>query len=133
MTDAISRFLFSHRIVNARERQQVRFSKKVVLDPEFQDLWDRISQKTRYRVTAARIKATKKVLAPAILIERARVAPTVAGVTVQETSGTYGDIDRHDQIPDVLAYLQNATDLTRHTLARILIESGRAEEIRINP
>ena len=40
---------------------------------------------------------------------------------------------REHAIPDVLAYLQNETELTRRTLARILVESGRAEDLAVNP
>jgi type III restriction enzyme len=36
-------------------------------------------------------------------------------------------------LPDVLAYLQNETELTRSTLVRILRESGRLAEIFANP
>jgi type III restriction enzyme len=36
-------------------------------------------------------------------------------------------------LPDVLAYLQNETDLTRATLVRILLESGRLADCTVNP
>jgi type III restriction enzyme len=36
-------------------------------------------------------------------------------------------------IPDVVAYLQNATELTRSTLVRILKESGRLADFFVNP
>ncbi len=36
-------------------------------------------------------------------------------------------------IPDVLTYLQNETDLTRATLVRILLESGRLGDFTVNP
>ena len=36
-------------------------------------------------------------------------------------------------VPDVLSYLQAATDLTRSTLVRILIESGRLDQFFSNP
>ncbi len=143
IVDTINRFVFSNRIVDALKRQPIRFRKEVILDPEFQALWDKVSQKTRYRVAfdtekliadaVARIRKTKPIAPPAIAIERADLTTTLAGIAVQETRETYSDISRQFPIPDVLAYLQNATELTRHTLAQILIQSGRAEEIRINP
>ncbi len=143
IVDTINRFVFSNRIVDARKRQAIRFRKEVVLDPGFKTLWDKVSQKTRYRVAfdteelvrdaAERIRRAKPILPPAITVERADLTPTLAGIAVQETRETYSDVSRRFQIPDVLAYLQNATELTRYTLARILVESGRAEEIRINP
>jgi type III restriction enzyme len=36
-------------------------------------------------------------------------------------------------LPDILAYLQNETELTRKTLVRILKESGRLGEIFVDP
>jgi type III restriction enzyme len=36
-------------------------------------------------------------------------------------------------LPDILAFLQKETELTRHTLAEILKRSGRLGEFKINP
>lgn len=36
-------------------------------------------------------------------------------------------------LPDLLAYLQKETELTRHTLVEILKKSGRLPEFRLNP
>jgi type III restriction enzyme len=36
-------------------------------------------------------------------------------------------------LPDILAFLQKETELTRHTLADILKRSGRLEEFKVNP
>ena len=36
-------------------------------------------------------------------------------------------------IPDVLSYIQNKTQLTRETICRILIESGRIDDVYVNP
>ena len=49
-------------------------------------------------------------------------------------------VDQHDYdtaaptfLPDILADLQNETDLTRATLVRILRESGRLADFAVNP
>ena len=36
-------------------------------------------------------------------------------------------------LPDILAFLQSETELTRHTLAEILKRSGRLTELKVNP
>ena len=36
-------------------------------------------------------------------------------------------------LPDILAFLQKETELTRHTLAEILKRSGRLAEFKVNP
>jgi len=43
------------------------------------------------------------------------------------------DGERPVPIPDMLSYLQRETELTRSTLADILIESGRLGEVVVNP
>jgi type III restriction enzyme len=44
----------------------------------------------------------------------------------------FQEAPRH-AVPDVLAYLQNETELTRSTLVRILKESGRLADFLVNP
>lgn|SRR5690349_1738191 len=39
----------------------------------------------------------------------------------------------HGPLPDILAYLQNETELTHATVARILKESGRLRDFLVNP
>ncbi|MFS2083097.1 hypothetical protein ACCD01_31770, partial [Telluria sp. Tellsp99] len=45
--DEISSRLFRNRIVDARERRELTFNKRVQLGPDFQALWDRIKHRTR--------------------------------------------------------------------------------------
>jgi len=53
-----------------------------------------------------------------------------AELTAQSSRDLLGDIDN---IPDILSYIQNKTRLTRDTICRILIESGRIDDIFVNP
>jgi type III restriction enzyme len=144
IVDAVNQYLFANRVVNARRRQEVRFRKEVLLDPEFEALWNKVSQRTRYRIAfdtaelikraAGRIQMTNKIEPLKISVQTAGIEMSRAGVTPgavrRETSSA---VDRDFQLPDILAYLQNETELTRRTLADILIASGRAEEMRVNP
>jgi len=143
--DQVGRYIFTNRVVNVRSRQEVKLRKQVLLDPEFEKLWQKISQRTRFRVNFETAELVR------IAAERIRKAPTISplSITVRITevdlkeagiiaeaaarSETGYNIKGSRYLPDVLAYLQNETELTRHTLARILIESGRAEDLRINP
>jgi type III restriction enzyme len=43
------------------------------------------------------------------------------------------DVEPVKVLPDILAFLQKETELTRHTLAEILKRSGRLGEFKINP
>ncbi|MFQ5691094.1 MAG: hypothetical protein ACE5HQ_12585 [Gemmatimonadota bacterium] len=118
--------------------------KEVTLSPEFQALWERIKPKTTYRVefetevlvarAVAAIKQMPAIEAPRIRVSAGQLAVEKGGVTTQASSvaeerGEYG----HMPVPDILAYLQNETELTRSTLVRILKESGRLGDLFHNP
>ena len=144
ITDAISQFVFANRIINAKKRQTVRFRKQVILDPDFKALWDRISKRTKYRVSLSSdnlIEDAAAAIANAEPIEAAKVRVRVVELE-HSTAGIASDkrIDQHDYataapifLPDILADLQNETDLTRSTLVRILRQSGRLADFTLNP
>jgi type III restriction enzyme len=58
---------------------------------------------------------------------------TKAGVTARTLRTSQETIRYTGGLPDLLAYLQNETELTRSTLVRILRESGRLPDFFINP
>ncbi|MEO9338862.1 hypothetical protein ABFT80_15700 [Mesorhizobium sp. SB112] len=144
ITDEINRKLFKSRIVNARDRRELKFRKEVQLSPEFQALWDKIKHRTRYRVTfetvdlvdraLARIKLIETIKAPRVSTTVVEVEITDAGVAADKQIATrVRDMEQVTILPDILAFLQKETELTRHTLAEILKRSGRLAEFKINP
>jgi restriction endonuclease len=59
---------------------------------------------------------------------------TDAGVSADRQIATrVRDAEQVQVLPDILAYLQKESELTRHTLAEILKASGRLAEFKINP
>ena len=144
ITDAVSRYVFANRIINARKRQAVRFRKQVSLDPDFKALWERISKRTKYRVSLSTdllVSAAATAIATAEPIEAPKVRVRVVELE-HSRAGIASDkhIDQHEYatssprvLPDILADLQNETDLTRATLVRILRESGRLSDFAVNP
>lgn len=144
IVDEINRKLFKNRIVNARDRRELKFRKEVQLSPEFQALWDKIKHRTRYRVTfettdlidraLARIKLIEPIKAPRVATTVVEVEITDAGVAADKQIATrVRDMEQVKHLPDILAFLQKETELTRHTLAEILKRSGRLSEFKINP
>jgi type III restriction enzyme len=144
ITDTISKFVFANRVTNAKKRQKVRFRKQVTLDPEFKELWDRISKRTKYRVSlstedlvkhaAVDIAGAEPIGPPKVRVRTVEVEHSAAGLSTDKI------IDQRDYdtagpalLPDILADLQNETDLTRATLVRILLESGRLADFTVNP
>ena len=135
---------FKGRVKNKADRKRVRLKKGYMLDGNFKALWDRIKNKTKYRVEYATdelIKQASKALskieisAPKIISEKRRIDITSQGVTGELTGiwASNADYGFKSRIPDVLGYIQNKTRLTKDTIFRIIQESGRIDDIFINP
>ncbi len=135
---------FTGRLRNARERKTAILNKQRLLDPEFQTLWRKISAKTRYRVaydTAELVTASARLIAglprtepPSFRIEKKAVILNREAVTGEARSHYHvTDMGYSAAIPDLLGYLQRETELTRATLAEILIRSGKLGEAHRNP
>lgn len=148
MEDAVvarlKKFLPREFVKDARKRQPVGYNKRVELNPDFKELWERISQRTRYSVefktntlverAVGKIKSMAEVRAVQIEITKRDLAIREAGVEGGKiTSSRTYIVNNHQSLPDILGFLQRETELTRGTLARILIESGRLKEFTVNP
>ncbi|WP_298307364.1 DEAD/DEAH box helicase family protein [uncultured Erythrobacter sp.] len=144
LTDEISKKVFKNRVANARERRELTFRKEVQLSKEFAELWDRIKHRTRYRVAfetddlidraLRRIRAIEPIRAPRISTTVVGVDISEAGVSVdRQLAARSEDVSPVTVLPDILGFLQKETELTRHTLAIILKQSGRLGEFKINP
>ena len=144
IVDVINRKVFGNRIVNARERRELRFVKEVQLGADFQELWERIKHRTRYRVhfetavlverALSRIRRMGRIRPPRMATTVVEVDVSEAGVSADRQIATrVRDVAPVNVLPDILAFLQQHTELTRHTLAEILKRSGRLDEFIVNP
>ncbi|GGF75708.1 type III restriction endonuclease subunit R [Terasakiella brassicae] len=142
--DEASNYIFQNRIADARKRETLKFNKAVQIDTDFQELWEQIKHRTRYRVNfdtndliahaVYRIKELPAIKAMEIQIDKVEVGVSKAGIdtdTVLDHRTT--TVSPVKVLPDILAYLQKETELTRHTLVEILKQSGRLAEFKINP
>ena len=132
-------------IKNADERRQVRTRQAVLHSAEFKALWDRIKDKTTYRLQfdnakliASCVDALRK--APRIPKTRlqwrkADLAIGKAGVEATEREGAATVVleETDIELPDLLTDLQDRTQLTRRTIHRILVDSGRLNDFLSNP
>ena len=119
--------------------------KKVLIDPGFKELWDRIKHRTTFRVefdNAALIAACSKGLHQAPSVPRATLVWQIAelgigraGIDAKEvaTSAPVAIDENNLVLPDILTELQNRTQLTRRSIATILTSSGRLEDFKRNP
>lgn len=143
--DVMRRFLFKDRVVNTRERRELKFNKEVYLNPDFKALWDKIKQRTRYRVAfdteklienaAKRIRDMSDIEAPEIVVmEGAQLLIDEAGVDIDEAQeeGVHASVTPKI-LSNPLDELQKETELTRHTLAEILKRSGKLRQFPIHP
>jgi type III restriction enzyme len=142
--DLLASYQIERHIRKDKDEGPNKLKKEVQLSPEFQALWERIKPRTTYRVefktetlitrAVDGIKRMDKIEAPkirvsvgALDVKRGGVAATALSVAEDRVAvGTY-------PIPDVLAYLQNETELTRSTLVCILKESGKLGEFFTDP
>ncbi|MBM4164962.1 MAG: restriction endonuclease subunit R, partial [Lentisphaerae bacterium] len=132
-------------IKDADGRRPVRPRQAILHGPQFKALWDRIKHKTTYRVEfdnekliASCIEALQK--GPAIPKARlqwrkADLQIGKAGVEARERAGAATvTLDETDiELPDLLTELQDRTQLTRRTICRILVDSGRLDDFKRNP
>ena len=135
---------FTGRIKNARDKKNVTFRKGFNLDPKFIELWNKIKQKTTYRVdyntdelindAGKAIKEMPKITKPVIRSEKASISLMKEGVKTYMTGSDLPEvIEMKMETPDVLGYIQSKTELTRSTILQILKVSGRIADILKNP
>jgi type III restriction enzyme len=132
------------RLKDKNKKKQIKLTKNLVLDENFKALWDKIKHKTRYRIdyeTAELIKKAAKGIKD-IVISKPKLVRSKADILMdknsiragftktQEARDVFGQINI---IPDVLSYIQSKTRLTRDTICRILIASGRVDDVFVNP
>lgn len=136
-------FQIERHIKKDTEPKKLKLNKHIFLDPEFEQLWSRIKYKTTYQVEYSTAKliaecseAVKKVekIEPVKVLYREDVLNVEGkGVTTKNTRNNAVSLEYAGKLPDMLAYLQRETDLTRRTLVEIIKASGRVKEFAVNP
>lgn len=137
------KFEKSH-LKNAKNERTVTYRFDAFTDPLFLQIWERIRHKTSYRVqfdsdelinnASQKIHVMPKIDTPKIEIKKARlVQSSETGIETQEIFSQSEHIQTKFVIPDILKVLQQKTGLTRNTLAQILQQSGRIDEVKSNP
>lgn len=144
VVDLLASYQIERHIRSDKNDGPNKLKKAVTLSPEFIHLWDQIKPKTTYRVefdtdelvmrAVAGLKRMEKIEQPRIKVDAGLLGVKRGGVDTRAVSTAEESVEFGKRpIPDLLAYLQNETELTRSTLVRILKESGRLEEFFNNP
>ena len=135
---------FSGRVKNRGNRQKVNFRKGFEADPKFLQIWEKIKFHTRYSVdyktdeliamSAKAVKNMPETKKSFIKSTKKKVLITEEGVDGLLVSDSINDdYGIRFEIPDMLAYIQSKTELTRHTILEILKKSERLSEVLLNP
>ena len=122
----------------------VRLNKRVMLSPEFNALWERIKQKTAYRVnidTDELIENCVKDLQNMPTIHKARLISQTADIHIENAGVSHVErefrttdiADSYCELPDIITAISDATLLTPATVKEILVQSGRLKDFLNNP
>ena len=122
----------------------VHLKKQAMLSPEFMELWNKIKQKTAYRVridTEKLVEACVKELKVMEPIPKARLVSQTANINIQNPGVTYTERemrvmdleDTYSSLPYILGIISEETLIKRATVARIINESGRGRDFLNNP
>jgi len=144
VVDLLAAYQIERHIRKDRDEGPNHLRKDVQFSPEFQALWERIKPKTTYRVefetdelvtrAVAALRRMDKVEPAKIHMSAGQLGMTRGGITATAVSVADEEVSFGMRpMPDMLAYLQNETELTRSTLVRILKASGRLAEFFVDP
>ncbi|MBY6770130.1 type III restriction endonuclease subunit R, partial [Clostridium botulinum] len=130
-------------VKDGTKKEEIHLNKEVFVGAEFTDLWNRIKYKTTYSVdfdSEKLIDKCVKAIKEDLRVGRGKIEVTKAatkiaeeGVTAKKKDRNLISINEKVDLPDILTYLQNQTNLTRRTLANILIKAGKLKSFKMNP
>ena len=144
---------FERIIANADRRPPIRdasrdvvvhLNKQVMLSPEFLELWNKIKQKTAYRVnidTEQLVENCVKALREMPHIPKTRLVSQTADIHIEQAGishiqremRTMDIANDYQSLPDIITAISDETLLTPATINRILVESGRCSDFLNNP
>ena len=130
-------------IKQQRKRKTRTLNKELYANPEFEEFWRTISQRTTYRValnrdevireSVNRIKSEQPIQPLRVQVTRAGLKLIRGGTKTSETATRSAELSGAYQLPDIITELQEATSLTRKTLVDILVASNKLGEFISNP
>ncbi len=122
----------------------VRINKQVMVSEEFTELWNKIKQKTAYRVsidTKKLIENSVKELRDMPVIPKTRLVLQTADIHIENAGISHieremrtTDIENsYRELPDIITAISDAALLTPSTVNEILVQSGRLGDFLNNP
>jgi type III restriction enzyme len=135
---------FTGRIKDKNKREKLNYRKGFHADPKFLQIWEKIKFHTKYNVAyqtsdlvtlaAKAMKEMPETKKPSVRSTKNEVVMGTDGITGILLSDTIApDYGLRFEIPDMLAYIQGKTELTRTTILDIIKKSDKISELLINP
>jgi type III restriction enzyme len=141
--NVVESYQITRHIKNDQDERRLQVKKHVLLDKDFEELWNRIKHKTTYSVEYSTdmlvtnalkaIKSMDRIEPAKVSYKEARLDVKKKGVVTEELKVSEQQVVYGGRLPDIIAYLQKETELTRSTIVRILKESNKLDEFIINP
>jgi type III restriction enzyme len=142
--DTIEKYRLERHVQDTRKKKEIKLNEGVYMDPEFEKFWNAISQKTIYRVrfnseeiiekASNALKAMPQIQPPQIRVETGKLevsSKAVEANKVHESAPVEQPTAK--SLPDIISYIQSKTELTRKTIAEILLQSNRMKEFEVHP
>lgn len=139
----LQNYQLERHIKKDEEPKRLKINKQIFLDPEFETLWNKIKHRTTYQVEYSTekliqncidsIKKLEAIEPVTVSYREAEVDVEVRGITVNEVRANYHKVVFTGGLPDVIAYVQKQTELTRKTIVEIIKGSGRISDFLVNP
>lgn len=139
---------FAGKIQPARNRKTLQLKPDYRTIPGFSELWEKIAPKTRYQLSfnsqdlideaSKRLELlgqSEPIRIPQIVIKRTDLEMSTGQNIEAGRSGPekYLEYARAQKMPDILGELQQLVPISRASTVKIIEQSGRKEEARINP
>jgi len=144
--EKITKIMGNKNIKDANDKKLIALNKEVYLSEEFKTLWEQIKYKTTYRVDfdveklveecAKHIANDLTVGKIKYLYSKATNKITKAGIEIVEDTIKNDPLNSEIidcELPDIVTYLQNETNLTRKNIVDILIKSEKLQGFKNNP
>lgn len=139
---------FTGSIVDARSRRKVTLKSNYRELPGFKELWKKIAPRTRYELNfltedlideaVIRMKDLGKsdpIRTPKIVIKQTGLKISAGNEITPGASGPtkHKSYERKIVVPDFLRELQRILPVSRSTISKVIEESGRIQDVKINP
>lgn len=130
-------------IKNKRDRIKVEVNRRMLENPDFHALWERVKYKTTFSVGFDSNSLIEKCIeaidelppqTPKLHYTKSKISINTGGIEVDGSSPKSSTLDYEiESLPDIVSYLQNETHLTRKTVVEILTKCKTLDYFKINP